>query len=139
MLGFRDGYFPFQGANIKDCFEAIKRDFDPSIVLTHWQGDAHQDHRLVAELTHNTFRDHFVLEYEIPKYDGDLGNPTFFVPLTQVQLRRKVETISRHFPSQRGRSWFSDETFLAMARLRGIGCNAPEGIAEAFYARKIVF
>jgi LmbE family N-acetylglucosaminyl deacetylase len=139
VLGFRDGHLPFQGADIKDCFEAVKGNFDPSLVLTHWQGDAHQDHRLVAELTHNTFRDHFVLEYEIPKYDGDLGNPTFFVPLTQVQLRRKVETISRHFPSQRGRSWFSDETFLALARVRGVGCNAPEGVAEAFYARKIVF
>jgi LmbE family N-acetylglucosaminyl deacetylase len=139
VLDFRDGYFPFQGTEIKDCFEAVKRDFDPSLVLTHWQGDAHQDHRLVAELTHNTFRNHFVLEYEIPKYDGDLGNPAFFVPLTQVQLCRKIETISRHFPSQRGRSWFSDQTFLAIARLRGIGCNAPEGLAEAFYARKIVF
>jgi LmbE family N-acetylglucosaminyl deacetylase len=139
VLGFRDGYFPFQGVDIKDCFEAVKRDFDPSLILTHWQGDAHQDHRLVAELTHNTFRDHLVLEYEIPKYDGDLGNPAFFVLLTQAQLRRKVETIGRHFPSQHGRSWFSDETFLAMARLRGIGCNAPEGLAEAFYAGKIVF
>ena len=139
VLGFRDGYFPFQGGNIKDRFEAVKRDFDPSLILTHWQHDAHQDHRLVAELTNNTFRDHLVLEYEIPKYDGDLGNPAFFVPLTQVQLCRKIETISRHFPSQRGRSWFSDETFLAIARLRGIGCNAPEGLAEAFYARKIVF
>jgi len=139
VLGFRDGYFPFQGTDVKDCFEAVKRDFDPSIVLTHWQGDAHQDHRLVAELTHNTFRDHLVLEYEIPKYDGDLGNPAFFVPLTQTQLRRKVETIGRHFSSQRGRMWFSDGTFLAMARLRGIGCNAPEGVAEAFYIRKIVF
>jgi LmbE family N-acetylglucosaminyl deacetylase len=139
VLGFRDGYFPSQGADIKDCFETVKRDFDPSLVLTHWQGDAHQDHRLLAELTHNTFRDHLVLEYEIPKYDGDLGNPSFFVPLTQTQIHRKIETISDHFPSQRGRSWFSDETFLAMARLRGIGCNAPEGMAEAFYARKIVF
>jgi len=139
VLGFRDGYFPFQGADIKDRFEAVKRDFDPSLVLTHWQGDAHQDHRLVAELTHNTFRDHLVLEYEIPKYDGDLGNPAFFVPLTRAQIRRKVETIGRHFPSQHERSWFSDETFLAMARLRGIGCNAPEGLAEAFYVRKIVF
>jgi len=138
VLGFRDGYFPFQGADIKDCFEAVKRDFEPSLVLTHWQGDAHQDHQLVAELTHNTFRDHLVLEYEIPKYDGDLGNPNFFVPLTQAQIRRKIETICRHFPSQRGRSWFSNETFLAMARLRGIGCNAEEGLAEAFYARKIV-
>jgi LmbE family N-acetylglucosaminyl deacetylase len=139
VLRFRDGYFPFQGADIKDRFEALKRDFDPSLVLAHWQGDAHQDHRLVADLTHNTFRDHLVLEYEIPKYDGDLGNPAFFVPLTRAQLRQKVDAIGQHFPSQRGRSWFSDETFFAMARLRGIGCNAPEGLAEAFYTRKIVF
>ena len=139
VLGFRDGYFPYQGAEIKDCFEAVKHDFDPSLVLTHWPGDAHQDHRLLAELTHNTFRDHLVLEYEIPKYDGDLGNPAFFVPLTRAQIRRKLDAIGRHFPSQRGRNWFSDETFLAIARLRGIGCNAPEGLAEAFYARKIVF
>ena len=138
VLQFRDGYFPFQGAAIKDRFEVIKCEFDPSLVLTHWQGDAHQDHRLVAELTHNTFRDHLVLEYEIPKYDGDLGNPNLFVPLTQALFRRKVETIGHHFSSQRGRSWFSDKTFLAMARLRGIGCNSPEGLAEAFYARKIV-
>ena len=139
VLEFRDGYFPFQGADIKDCFETVKRDFDPSLILTHWQGDAHQDHRLVVELTHNTFRDHFVLEYEIPKYDGDLGNPAFYVPLTQAQLQRKLETIGRHFPSQRGRSWFSEETFLAMARLRAIECNSAEGLAEGFYVRKIVF
>jgi len=139
VLQFRDGYFPFQGAEIKDRFEAIKCEFDPSLVLTHWQGDAHQDHRLVAQLTHNTFRDHLILGYEIPKYDGDLGNPNFFVPLTQAQFRRKVETIGRHFSSQRGRSWFSDETFLAMARLRAIECNSAEGFAEGFYVRKIVF
>jgi LmbE family N-acetylglucosaminyl deacetylase len=139
VLAFRDGYFPFQGADIKDRFEDVKHDLDPSLILTHWQGDAHQDHRLLAELTHNTFRDHLVLEYEIPKYDGDLGNPAFFVPLTGAQIRRKLDIIGRHFTSQRGRSWFSDETFLAMARLRGIGCSAPEGLAEAFYARKIVF
>lgn len=136
---FRDGYFPYHGADIKDRFEAVKRDFVPSLVFTHYRGDAHQDHRLVADLTHNTFRDHLVLEYEIPKYDGDLGNPSFFVPLTPAQIDRKVETIFRHFPSQRRRSWFSAETFLAMARLRGIGCNAPEGLAEAFYTTKIVF
>jgi len=139
VLAFRDGYFPFQGADIKDRFEDVKHDLDPSLILTHWQGDAHQDHRLLAELTHNTFRDHLVLEYEIPKYDGDLGNPAFFVPLTGAQIRRKLDIIGRHFTSQRGRSWFSDETFLAMARLRGIGCSAPDGLAEAFYARKIVF
>jgi LmbE family N-acetylglucosaminyl deacetylase len=139
VLGFRDGYFPSQGANIKDHFEAVKRDFDPSFILTHWQNDAHQDHRLLAELTFNTFRNHLVLEYEIPKYDGDLGNPNFFVPLARAQLQRKIDTISHHFVSQRGRSWFVNETFVAMARLRGIGCNAPEGVAEAFYVRKIVF
>jgi LmbE family N-acetylglucosaminyl deacetylase len=137
VLGFRDGYFPSQSADIKEYFESVKSEFDPSLILTHWQGDAHQDHRLLAELTFNTFRNHFVLEYEIPKYDGDLGNPNFFVPLTRAQLQRKVDTILRHFSSQRGRSWFVDETFIAMARLRGNGCNAPEGVAEAFYARKI--
>jgi LmbE family N-acetylglucosaminyl deacetylase len=139
VLAFRDGYFPSQGADIKECFEHLKQDFDPSLVLTHYQDDAHQDHRLLAELTHNTFRDHLVLEYEIPKYDGDLGNPAFFVPLTRVQIRRKAETILRHFPSQHGRSWFSNETFVALARLRGIGCNAPEGLAEAFHVKKITF
>jgi LmbE family N-acetylglucosaminyl deacetylase len=136
--GFRDGYFPSQSADIKDCFEAVKRNFDPSLILTHRQDDAHQDHRLLAELTFNTFRNHLVLEYEIPKYDGDLGNPNFFVPLTRAQLQRKINIISNHFVSQQARGWFVDETFLAMARLRGIGCNAPEGVAEAFYAKKIV-
>jgi LmbE family N-acetylglucosaminyl deacetylase len=139
VLDFRDGYFPFQGADIKDRFEAVKREFDPSLVLTHWRGDAHQDHRLLSDLTHNTFRDHLVFEYEIPKYDGDLGNPNLFVPLSRAQIHRKIEMLDRYFSSQLGRNWFSDETFLAMARLRGIGCNAPEGLAEAFYARKIVF
>jgi LmbE family N-acetylglucosaminyl deacetylase len=138
VLGFRDSYFPFQGAEIKDVFEALKHDFDPSLILTHWKDDAHQDHRLLAELTHNTFRNHIILEYEIPKYDGDLGNPNFFVPLTTEQVRRKIELIIGHFSTQHGRGWFTEETFRAMARLRGIGCNASEGYAEAFYARKIV-
>jgi LmbE family N-acetylglucosaminyl deacetylase len=135
---FRDGYFPFQGAEIKDYFEAIKSEFDPTLILTHWTDDAHQDHRLIAQLTHNTFRNHLVLEYEVPKYDGDLGNPVVFMPLSRDQVRQKVEIISRYFPSQTARSWFSDETFLAMARLRGVGCRAPDGVAEAFYAKKIV-
>jgi len=139
VLEFRDGYFPTQRADIKDYFEAVKRDFDPALILTHRQDDAHQDHRLLAELTFNTFRNHLVFEYEIPKYDGDLGNPNFFVPLTRNQLQQKIDNISHHFASQRDRSWFVEETFEALARLRGIGCNAPEGVAEAFYARKIVF
>ncbi len=139
VLNFRDGYFPSHGAEIKDFFEALKRDCEPALVLTHWKGDAHQDHRLVAELTHHTFRDHLLLGYEIPKYDGDLGNPNFFVPLTRAQIENKTATLRRHFPSQQGRAWFSDETFLGLARLRGIGCNAPEGLAEAFHACKVVF
>ena len=136
--GFRDGYFPFQGAEIKDYFEAIKAEFEPTLILTHCSADAHQDHRLIAQLTHNTFRDHLILEYEIPKYDGDLGNPMLFVPLAMDQIRRKIEGLNQHFLSQAGRSWFRNETFLAMARLRGIGCHAPEGVAEAFYTRKLV-
>lgn len=138
VLGFRDGYFPFYGSEIKDFFERLKDDFAPSLVLTHWKEDAHQDHRLIGELTHNTFRNHLVLEYEIPKYDGDLSNPNVFVPLSDAQIRRKIALLRDHFPSQRTRGWFTEDTFLAMARLRGIGCNAPDGFAEAFYARKVV-
>ncbi len=138
IKGFRDGYFPAQRSEIKDWFERVKLEFDPSLILTHYAHDAHQDHRLLAELTYNTFRDHLILEYEIPKYDGDIGNPCVFMPLTTVQVSRKIAIIRDHFPSQQGRSWFSDDTFLALARLRGIGCNAPQGLAEAFYAKKIV-
>ncbi len=139
FLGFRDGYFPSQRSDIKDYFEALKQEFDPAIVLTHRLDDAHQDHRILAELTFNTFRNHLILEYEIPKYDGDMGNPNFFVPLTRVQLDQKIRALMEHFSSQRGRNWFVDETFVALARLRGNGCNAPEGVAEAFFARKLVF
>ena len=139
VFGFRDGYFPFQGTEIKDCFERIKGEFDPSLILTHWQGDAHQDHRLLSQLTFNTFRDHLILEYEIPKYENDTGSPNFFVRLTRAQMKRKTQIILKHFASQKNRAWFTEETFTALARLRGIGCNAPEGLAEGFYARKIVY
>jgi LmbE family N-acetylglucosaminyl deacetylase len=139
VLSFRDGYFPSQSGNIKDYFEAMKREFDPTIVLTHRLDDSHQDHRVVAELTFNTFRNHLILEYEIPKYDGDMSNPNFFVPLTRTQLQIKIRALTEYFVSQQGRSWFVDETFVALARLRGNGCNAPEGVAEAFFARKMVF
>lgn len=139
ILNFRDGYFPFHGAEIKNFFEKLKGEFEPSLVFTHWKDDAHQDHRLIGDLTHNTFRNHLILEYEIPKYDGDLSNPSLFVPVTSAQIGRKVELIRQYFASQHARTWFSDDTFLALARLRGVGCNAPEGYAEAFYARKIVF
>jgi len=138
VLSFRDGYFPFQGAAIKDFFETLKRDFEPSLILTHRKDDAHQDHRLVSDLTYQTFRNHLILEYEIPKYESDLANPNVFVPLTRTQLARKIDTVTRCFASQHARTWFTEETFMGLARLRGISCRAPDGLAEAFHVQKIV-
>lgn len=135
--GFRDAYLPQQSGEVKDRFEELKGEWSPDLLLTHWSGDAHQDHRVVSELTWNTFRDHLVLEYEIPKYDGDLGRPNLYVPLTREQLEAKVAALHEHYGSQRGRRWFDRELFAGLARLRGMECNAPEGFAEAFYARKV--
>jgi LmbE family N-acetylglucosaminyl deacetylase len=136
--GFRDGFLPQQWAEVKETFEEIKRGFQPDLVLTHYRNDLHQDHRLVSELTWNTFRDHLILEYEIPKYDGDLGVPGFFVHLDEALLERKVETLLRCFPSQHGRRWFTRELFFALPRIRGMESNAPSGYAEAFYCRKAI-
>jgi LmbE family N-acetylglucosaminyl deacetylase len=135
---FRDGFFPAEFSALKEKFEMLARAVRPNLILTHFRNDLHQDHRTVAELTYNTFRDHLVWEYEIPKYDGDLGNPNLFVPLDGEQCRRKVAAILDNFASQARRQWFTADTFMAMARLRGIGCNAPAGFAEAFYCRKAV-
>jgi LmbE family N-acetylglucosaminyl deacetylase len=135
---FRDGFFPYDGAGVKRFFERLKSRVSPDLILAPRLEDRHQDHRLVAELAWNTFRDHVILEYEIPKYEGDLGQPNLFVPLAPQQAERKLELLSKHFPSQTGRSWFSDDTFLAILRLRGIESNAPSGLAEAFGARKLV-
>jgi LmbE family N-acetylglucosaminyl deacetylase len=135
---FRDGYLPFQGAEVKDFFEATKAAFRPDLILTHHRRDRHQDHRMIAEMTWNTWRDHLILEYEIPKYEGDLGTPNLFVPLSEEMARRKIALILRCFQSQRGRRWFRSETFEAVLRLRGIECNAPDGLAEAFHASKWV-
>lgn len=134
---FRDGYFPFEGAQIKDFFEGLKR-VSPDLILTHNRKDAHQDHRLIAELTWNTFRDHLILEYEIPKYDGDLGHPSVFVTLESDVCQRKVGYIMDAFHSQLTKRWFQQETFLSLMRLRGMECNAPSGYAEAFHCRKLV-
>ena len=137
LRAFSDGFMPFEGSEVKKTFEGLKA-VSPDLIFTHNSRDAHQDHRLLAELTYNTFRDHLVLEYEIPKYDADLGNPNFFVPLTRDLMQRKLATIGTHFKSQHARGWFTDETFMAIARIRGVGCRAAEGVAEAFYARKLV-
>ncbi|HNP35735.1 MAG TPA: PIG-L family deacetylase [Woeseiaceae bacterium] len=136
---FRNGYFPFNGAEIKDCFEALKSGPEPDIVFTHYGKDAHQDHRTISELTWNTFRNHQILEYEIAKYDGDLGAPNFFVPAGKADTDFKISTILQCFATQASKQWFDDRTFYALMRLRGIECNADSGYAEAFYARKTVF
>lgn len=138
LLSFRDGFFPAHYGEIKEAFERLKRVVDPALIFTHYRGDLHQDHRITAELTYSTFRDHQIWEYEVPKFDGDLGNPNLFVPLSEDIARQKVSGLLEHFPSQRSHSWFSAETFFALMRLRGIGCNAPAGHAEAFYCRKAV-
>ena len=135
---FRDGFFPDQWARIKECFEGIKRGFAPDLVFTHYRNDRHQDHRVLSDLTWNTFRDHLVLEYEIMKYDGDLGNPNLFVALDRELSGAKTALLLRHFKSQAQHGWFTEDTFLALMRLRGGECNAPDGHAEAFYCRKAV-
>ena len=136
---FPDGFMPFVGGEVKKVFEGLKSRPSPDLVLTHTRKDAHQDHRLISELTWNTFRNHLVLEYEIPKYDGDMGQPNFFVPLSSELATKKVEYLMTSFKSQKGKHWFQESTFMALMRLRGMECNSPTGYAEAFYSRKIVF
>jgi len=135
---FRDGYFPYVAVPIKDFFERLKREVQPDLVFTHYRNDRHQDHRLVSELTYNTFRDHLVLEYEILKVDGDLGQPNTYVPLDAAVVRRKVALLESTFGSQRDRRWFSEEAFRGLMRLRGIEAGSASGYAEAFHGRKLV-
>jgi LmbE family N-acetylglucosaminyl deacetylase len=134
---FQDGFLPFVGSEVKAVFENLKQEVSPDLIFTHNRKDAHQDHRLVAELTWNTFRNHLILEYEIPKYDGDLGQPSVFVPLDPETYQHKVRVIMDSFKSQHSKHWFQPETFLSLMRLRGMECNAPSGYAEAFYCRKM--
>jgi LmbE family N-acetylglucosaminyl deacetylase len=135
--GFRDAFFRY-GGEVKEYFETLKARLSPDLILTHHGSDLHQDHRLVAELTWNTFRDHLILEYEVPKYDGDLGSPNVFVHLDEEAARSKRALLLESFPSQRGRPWFTEDLFMALMRLRGMESASPSGLAEAFYARKVV-
>jgi|SRR5579863_2262993 len=135
---FRDGFLPYDGRRIKEYFEGLKREFSPDLIFTHYRSDLHQDHRLISDLTWNTFRDHMILEYEIPKYDGDLGSPNVFVQLKDSIRNRKIRYLLDYFDSQRGKPWFTQETFNALMRLRGIESNSPHGYAEAFYCRKLI-
>jgi LmbE family N-acetylglucosaminyl deacetylase len=134
---FRDGFFPAQCRDIKSWFEDLKGRVRPDVILTHRGDDAHQDHREVSQLTWNTFRDHFILEYEIPKWDGDLGRPNCYVPVSTTVMDRKVELLMRHFGTQRSKHWFDEETFRGLGRLRGLECRAADRYAEAFFARKV--
>lgn len=134
---FRDGFFPYSGGEIKEVYEQLKRTLSPDLIFTHYGHDCHQDHRLVSELTWNTFRDHFILEYEIPKYDGGLATPNVYVPVDEDARRGKVEYLLEVFATQRDKRWFSDSTFNGLMRLRGVECASPTGYAEGFHGRKI--
>jgi LmbE family N-acetylglucosaminyl deacetylase len=136
---FKESFFPYVGSEIKTCFEELKRMINPDIVFTHFRDDLHQDHRLISELTWNTFRDHVILEYEIVKYDGGLGSPNLFVHLSEEVCAKKMKYLLENFQSQRSHQWFNEDTFRAILRLRGVESNAPEKYAEAYYCRKIVY
>jgi LmbE family N-acetylglucosaminyl deacetylase len=134
---FRDGFFPFQGTEIKEYFEGFKKRFSPDLVLTHYRDDRHQDHRLVSDLTWNTFRRELVLEYEIPKYDGDFGQPNFFVHLDEAVCAQKIKNILDIFKTQTEKHWLTEDTLRAILRLRGVESHADK-YAEAFYCRKMI-
>ena len=138
IKGFRDGYFPYIGAEIKDYFEELKGIFSPDLIFTHFRKDLHQDHRLIEELTWNTFRNHLILEYEIPKYDGDLAAPNYYVCLDEATALKKVKYLKDSFATQRDKYWFTDETFLSLMRIRGVEARSETKYAEAFYGFKIV-
>ena len=138
LKDFRDGFLPYVGAEVKNFFEETRKRVNPDVIFTHWRGDAHQDHRLISELTWNTYRDHLILEYEIPKYDGDMGRPSVFVPLESNICEKKVRYIMETFKSQHSKRWFASDTFFSLLRLRGMECNSPSGYAEAFYCRKVL-
>jgi len=136
VKSFRDGFLPYIGAPVKEIFEEIKKVFIPDVIFTHFRQDLHQDHRMVCELTWNTFRNHFILEYEVPKYDADLCSPNFFVPLSDGQAHKKVKGLMRYFGTQRDKQWFSENLFYSLMRLRSIEIAAPTKHAEAFHCRK---
>jgi LmbE family N-acetylglucosaminyl deacetylase len=136
LAEFKDGFFPYQGSDIKAWLEALRFEVEPDVILTHARNDGHQDHREVCQLTWNLFRDQLILEYEIPKWDGDLGQPNVYIPLTSTVLERKIELLLAHFGTQRSKDWFDAETFRGLARLRGMECRSPERHAEAFVLRK---
>jgi LmbE family N-acetylglucosaminyl deacetylase len=137
VKAFRDGFLPHLGAPVKESFEDLKRAFDPDLIFTHCRHDLHQDHRFVCELTWNTFRNHSILEYEIPKFDADLRSPNLFVPLSESIARKKAKSLMRYFGSQRNKRWFTEDLFLGLMRLRSVEAASPTRYAEAFHCRKM--
>lgn len=135
---FQDSYFPYYGREVKAYIHQLSSQINPDLVFTHWRGDAHQDHRLVSELTWNAFRSHLILEYEIPKWDGDMGRPNAFMPLEQATCQKKIDHLLKSFPSQVGKDWFDTEVFWGLLRLRGMEARSPSGYAEAFHCSKMV-
>lgn len=135
---FRESFFPSDWLPIKQWCEDLRTRFEPDLVFTHFRDDRHQDHRVVSDLTWNTFRDHLILEYEILKFDGDLGHPNVFVPLSEGACSRKIDFLMKHFGTQSSKHWFSPESFAALHRIRGIECASPTGFAEAFHGRKVL-
>ena len=138
LKDFRDGYFPYDGADIKDFFEELKREISPDLIFTHQRSDLHQDHRVTCELTRNTFRDHLILEYEIPKYDGDMRSPNLYVTVDEALCARKIEHLMTYFGTQGSKRWFTEDLFSGLLRLRGMECNAPSSYAEGFYSHKAI-
>ena len=138
IFDLRDGFLPHSGGEVKELFEQIKQEVTPDLILTHYRHDLHQDHRLVNELTWNTFRNHLILEYEIPKWDGDLGVPNAYLPISQAAGKQKIQLLEEVYASQRDKSWFTPDLFWSLLRIRGMECNSPSHIAEAFHARKIL-
>ena len=136
VKNFKTSFLPFQGSKVKEYFESLKESFEPDVVFTHYREDRHQDHRLLSDLTWNTFRNHLILEYEIPKYDGDLGVPNFFVALDEALSRKKARHICQFFQTQNNKHWFTEDTFVSLMRLRGMECASK--YAEAFYSRKLL-
>lgn len=139
LKNFRDGFFPYEGLEMKESFETLKQEVVPDLIFTHYRHDFHQDHRLISELTWNTFRDHLILEYEIPKYDGDLGTPNVFFQIDETVVHDKVNYILDSFISQKKKPWFTEDTFFSLLRLRGVESNSLSKYAEAFYGRKLNF
>jgi LmbE family N-acetylglucosaminyl deacetylase len=135
---FRERYFPQEATALKEYFDELGRRTQPEVVICPTRGDAHQDHRTVAELAAATFRDQLILEYEIPKFDGDLGRPNVYVQLEPDHVDAKIDILMHQFPTQLARDWFTEETFRGLMRLRGIEARSPGGYAEAFHCRKLV-